>query len=190
MLGIMQAVIYCRVSTLGQGEDGISLEMQEARARAWCVANGYSVEAVLTETVSGGRMANRPQLQRALQLVCKTRGVLVVFSLSRLSRSLSDTICIAARLERARANLASLTERIDTASAIGNLFFRLIAAMNEFEKDQVGERTRSALAHLRRQGRHISARVPFGYDVAGNMLVANATEQVGLAHIVGWHAEA
>ena len=96
----MKAIAYCRVSTVAQGEDGISLEMQRDRIAAWCTGNGYEQEAVFVETMSGGRASNRPELQKALSLACKVRGVLVVFSLSRLARSVKDTLLIAERLER------------------------------------------------------------------------------------------
>jgi len=175
----MNAVAYCRVSTAAQGEDGVSLEMQRDRIAAWCKGNGYEQEAVFVETMSGGRAANRPELLKALALACKVHGVLVVFSLSRLARSVKDTLVIAERLEKAGANLASLTERIDTNSALGKMVFRLLSTLNEFEKDQLSERTESAMAHLRRSNRRISARIPLGYDLAsdGETLLLNEDEQ-------------
>jgi DNA invertase Pin-like site-specific DNA recombinase len=175
----MKAIAYCRVSTESQGKDGVSLDMQRERIAAWCTGNGYEQEAVFVETMSGGRAANRPELLKALTLTCKVRGVLVVFSLSRLARSVKDTLIIAERLEKAGANLASLTERIDTNSALGKMVFRLLSTLNEFEKDQLSERTENAMAHLRRANRRISVRIPLGYDLAndGETLLPNATEQ-------------
>lgn len=175
----MKAVAYCRVSTAAQGEDGVSLQMQRDRIAAWCAGNGYEQEAVYVETMSGGRAANRPELLKAIALTCRVHGVLVVFSLSRLARSVKDTLVIAERLEKAGANLASLTERIDTNSALGKMVFRLLSTLNEFEKDQLSERTESAMGHLRRTNRRISARIPLGYDLAGDggTLLPNPTEQ-------------
>jgi hypothetical protein len=59
-------------------------------------------------------MDNRPGLSEALDDVCRQRAVLVVQSLSRLSRSVRDTLTISERLDKAGANLASLSESIDT----------------------------------------------------------------------------
>lgn len=183
----MIAIAYCRVSTQIQSSDGVSLQMQRARAEAFAVANGYELTDVFVEVQSGGKADNRPELQRALASVCKARGVLVVYSLSRLARSVKDTITIAERLDRAGANLASLTEKIDTSSAVGRLFFRLMASLADFERDQLSERTESAMAHLRRNGRRISGRVPFGYDlVAGGTLRPNESAQATLARIISW----
>ena len=187
----VKAVAYCRVSTTAQGEDGVSLEMQRDRIAAWCTGNGYEQEEVFVETMSGGRAANRPELLKAISLACKVRGVLVVFSLSRLARSVKDTLVIAERLEKAGANLASLSARIDTNSALGKMVFRLLSTLNEFEKDQLSERTESAMAHLRRSNRRISARIPLGYDLAndGTTLVANPTELKVIKRITSHRAQ-
>ncbi len=175
----MKCVCYCRVSTVGQSEDGISLEMQETRAKAWALANDYQVEAIFIEAMSGGKASNRPELQKALALACRTKGVLLVYSLSRLARSVKDTLAIAEQLEKAGANLASITERIDTNSALSKMVFRLLSTLNEFEKDTLIERTESAMAHLRRSNKRISAKIPFGYDLADDnqTLTPNQEEQ-------------
>jgi len=186
----MQAFGYARVSTVAQGEDGVSLENQRERIAAWCIVGGLSLERVYVETMSGSRATNRPELQAALSTVCRAKGVLVVYSLSRLARSVRDTLDIAERLERAGANLASLSERIDTSSAVGKMVFRLLSTLNEFERDQLAERTESAMGHLRRSGRRISGRVPFGYDLAsdGRNLAPNGQEQAILTRILGLRA--
>ena len=187
----MKAIAYCRVSTVGQSEEGVSLDMQQSRVAAWAVANGYDQEAVFVEAMSGGRASNRPELQKAIALACKVKGVLVVYSLSRLARSVKDTLAIAERLEKSGANLASLTERIDTNSALGKMVFRLLSTLNEFEKDQLSERTSGAMSHLRKSNRRISARIPYGFDLAtdGQTLVPNPTEQVTLSRICAWRHE-
>ena len=181
----MKAISYCRVSTVGQGEDGISLDLQQTRIAAWCVANDYEQEAVFVETMSGGKASNRPELQKAIALACRSKGVLVVYSLSRLARSVKDTLSIAEQLERASCNLASITERIDTVSALGKMVFRLLSTLNEFERDQLSERTSSAMAHLRSSGKRISSRLPLGWDLSpdGETLVPNPAEQQTVATI-------
>ena len=182
----MKAIGYARVSTLEQGEAGVSLENQRERIVAWCVAAGLALDRVYVETMSGARAANRPVLQEALAAVCREKGVLVVYSLSRLARSVRDTLDLAERLERSGANLASLSERIDTSSAVGKMVFRMLSTLNEFERDQLAERTESAMAHLRRNGRRISGRVPFGYDLDtdGQNLAPNGQEQAVLGRIL------
>ena len=89
-----KARIYCRVSTELQVSEGVSLEAQQAKAKAWCMANDYTVAEIYIDAgLSGKRADNRPELQRAL-MDCKKGEALVVYSLSRLARSTVDTISI------------------------------------------------------------------------------------------------
>lgn len=160
------AIGYCRVSTPGQVADGVSLEAQEERLRQWCALNGYNLISVEVDAgLSGGRADNRPGLQRAISLACQHGAPLIVYSLSRLARSTRDMLTIADRLEHSRADLVSLSERIDSTSAAGKMIFRILAVLSEFERDQISERTSAAMAHLRSQNRRISGSIPFGYKL-------------------------
>lgn len=179
------AVGYIRVSTDRQATEGVSLEAQEARLRAWAAANDAELVAVHVDPgLSGGRADNRPELQAALDDACRLRAALVFYSLSRVARSTLDTLVISKRLERAGADLVSLTESIDTTNAAGKMVFRMLAVLAEFERDLVSERTATAMAHLRSQGRRISGAIPFGFDVVdGGHLVPNPAEQETLSLI-------
>ena len=135
-----RAIGYVRVSTAGQAADGVSMDAQKGRIRAWCDANGYALTDTFTDAgISGKRADNRPGLRRALDAACKCRAALVVYSLSRLARSTRDAIEIAERLDKAGADLVSLTERIDTTTAAGKMVFRMLAVLAEFERDLVSE---------------------------------------------------
>ena len=180
------AILYYRVSTDQQAREGVSLDAQASRARAWCEAHGYTVTGEYQDAgITGSRMDIRPGLQTALDHVAKIGGALVTYSLSRLARSTADTLTIAKRLEKHGADLVSLSESIDTTSAAGKMVFRMLAVLNEFERDLISERTRTALAHKRSKGERISGRIPFGFDlVEDGKLVENAAEQeaIGLIH--------
>ena len=185
----MLAIGYTRVSTASQSQEGVSLDAQAQSIAAWCQAHGYSLDAVYIETGSAARADNRPQLQSALRHACQGKAALVVYSLSRLARSTKDALLISEQLDNAGADLVSLSERIDSTSPMGRMVFRLLSAINEFEKDQLSERTRSAMAHLRQQNRRISAKIPLGFDLApdGVSLVPNSGEQALIARIAAWH---
>jgi DNA invertase Pin-like site-specific DNA recombinase len=176
--GLRPVIGYLRVSTEGQASDGVSLDAQRASIEAWTEAGGCELKDVHVDAgLSGGRADNRPALQDALAQVCRRKGALVVHSLSRLARSTKDAILIAERLEKAGADLVSLSESIDTTTAAGRLFFRLMAAMAEFERDVVAERTRTALAFKRSRGERVSRYAPFGYRLKGSQLVRDKAEQ-------------
>jgi len=172
------ATAYIRVSTEGQATDGVSLDAQQAKIAAWCVVNDVELGSVFIDAgISGKRADNRPQLQSALDGVCQTGGVLVVYSLSRLARSTKDTIAISERLDKAGADLVSLSEKLDTTSAAGKMVFRMMAVLAEFERDQVSERTMAAMAHKKSKGERVG-KIPFGFTLAGDgvSLVENIEE--------------
>lgn len=163
----MDGVGYIRVSTLDQATEGVSLDAQRAKIAAYCALHDLNlVEVVADEGISGKRADNRPGLQRALDLVCQRKGVLVTLALSRIARSTKDCIEIAERLDRHGANLASISEKIDTGSGMGRFFFRLMASLAELERDQVSERTKVAMSYLRRQGKRVSRFIPYGSGLA------------------------
>jgi site-specific DNA recombinase len=179
----MKSIGYARCSTDGQVHDGVSLDAQQAKIRAWCEANGWELVGLHVDAgLSGCRADNRPGLQEALTSACEHKAVLVVYSLSRLARSTKDAIGISERLAKSGADLVSLSERIDTTSAAGKMIFRMLAVLAEFERDQIAERTKWALSHMRTQGKRISGQIPYGYDLSsdGKTLALNLAEQEGL----------
>ncbi len=185
-----QAIGYVRVSTEGQANEGVSLDAQEGRIRAWAVATGYEVKAVYVDAgLSGGRADNRPALQKAL-VEAQEGSALVVYSLSRLARSTKDAIAISEALAKKGADLVSLTERIDTTTASGKMIFRMMAVLAEFERDQISERTKTALAYKKGQGQRVGT-VPFGFDLAqdGKGLLSNSLEQKAIAYMLKLKAE-
>lgn len=181
----MQAFGYVRVSTENQATEGISLEAQQAKIQAWCLANDVELAGVFVDAgISGKRADNRPELQNALAAVSKAKGVLVVYSLSRLARSTKDTINIGERLDKAGADLVSLSEKLDTTSAAGKMIFRMMAVLAEFERDQVSERTRTAMQHMKTESLRVG-QIPFGSDLLedGKTLVPNLQEQAVIAEL-------
>ncbi|MBV8268612.1 MAG: recombinase family protein, partial [Planctomycetaceae bacterium] len=147
----MRAWGYCRVSSAGQAVEGVSLDAQRARIEAWCAARGAILVDILVDAgISGYRKENRPGLKAALAAVCaggRGRGkgrVLVVYSLSRMARSSKDSFIISEMIDKAGADLVSLTENVDTTTAAGRMFFGVLAVMNQFERDLASERTRLA----------------------------------------------
>ncbi len=173
------AIAYVRVSTDGQATEGVSLEAQQAKIAAWSLANDVELKGVFVDAgISGKRADNRPELQNALTAVAKAKGVLVVYSLSRLARSTKDTLAISERLDKAGADLVSLSEKLDTTSAAGKMVFRLMAVLAEFERDQISERTCSAMAHKKSKGERVGT-IPFGFILLadGKTLVEDQKEQ-------------
>jgi len=185
----MKTIGYIRVSTQGQAEDGVSLDAQEAKVRSWADLNGAEEVVIFRdEGISGKRSDNRPGLQAALDAVGKG-DALVVYSLSRLSRSTKDTLILSEILLKKEADLVSLSEKIDTTTAAGKMVFRLLAVLSEFERDQISDRTRFALAHKKANGEKTGGDVPFGYRVRAGKLYRHAEEQKAVGMILELRSE-
>ena len=178
------AIGYIRVSTGKQADEGVSLEAQEAKIRAWAELNDYdNVEIYNDAGVSGSSTKGRDGLFDAIDALNKG-DALVVYSLSRLARSTKDTIEISETLQKKGADLVSLSEKIDTTSAAGKMIFRMLAVMAEFERDQISERTSAALQHKKSKGER-AGHIPFGFklDADGVHLVECPEEQKVLSEI-------
>lgn len=131
---------YARVST-----DDQVLDLQlDALKRAGC-------DTVYQEKMSG-KSANRPELEHCLKAL-RQGDTLVVWRLDRLGRSLQDLVRIVTELEGRGVAFESLSERIDTGSASGKLQFHVFAAMAEFERNLIRERTNAGLSAARARGR-------------------------------------
>ncbi len=179
----MKAVIgYLRCSTAMQTIEagGVSLETQKAKVEAWALANDCEVAAFYVDAgLSGSKMGkSRPELQRALDHAVKGKLPLVVHSLSRLSRNISDSIAVVQRLQKAGSTLVSVSEKVDLTTAAGSMFFHMLCVFSQGERAQLAERVKGAMSYLKRQGKRVGA-VPFGFDLGkdGKTLNENSIEQ-------------
>lgn len=178
-----QAIGYVRVSTQGQADEGVSLDAQESKIRAWCDLHGHELLCIYRdEGISGASMKGREGLDAALRATGKNMA-LVCYSISRLARSTKDLLHIADEIKAKRASLVSITEQIDTASAMGEFFFTVIGAIATLERKVTGERTRMALAHKKAVG-EVYSPVPFGFDEVNGRLVVAPLESSLVAEIV------
>ncbi len=131
---------YARVSTHDQT---LALQ-QDALTQAGC-------ERIFTDTASGAK-SDRPGLEEAIAYV-RSGDTLVVWKLDRLGRSLPHLIETIRQLQERGVGFKSLTEQIDTTTSGGKLIFHVFAALAEFERDVIRERTNAGLAAARARGR-------------------------------------
>jgi DNA invertase Pin-like site-specific DNA recombinase len=130
---------YARVSTHDQT---LNLQ-QDALHKAGCTK-------IFTDTASGAK-AERKGLEAALSYVRKG-GILVVWRLDRLGRSLPHLIATVTALEERGIGFKSLTENIDTTTSGGKLIFHIFGALAEFERNLIRERTQAGLVAARARG--------------------------------------
>lgn len=134
---------YARVST---EEQNLDLQRQALEA-AGC-------EKIFEDHGVSGAATERPGLASALAAT-GNGDVLVVWKLDRLGRSLPHLINVITGLRDAGIGFRSLQEQIDTTSAGGRFYFHMLAALAEFERELIAERTKAGMASARRRGVHI-----------------------------------
>lgn len=132
---------YARVSTLEQ-----SLDAQiSALKQAGC-------EVVYSDHGASGVKASRPGFEEALEAL-DVNDTLVVWRLDRMGRSLRHLIEINKAIEAKGAHFESLTEKIDTSTAMGEFAFHILGAVAQLEREIIRERTLAGMAEAARQGR-------------------------------------
>lgn len=133
---------YARVSTRDQ-----NLDLQtDALKKAGC-ADTY----IYKEQISGA-IKERPELKKLLTQIRKG-DVVVIWKLDRLGRSLADLVHLVNEIQNKGAGLLSLQDNIDTTTPQGKLTFHIFAAIAEFERGIIQERTKAGLAAARARGR-------------------------------------
>ncbi len=181
----MAAIGYTRVSTDKQSEKGISLDAQAEKIRAMAVVHGAQLIEVVQDGGESAKTLNRPGLQRVMKLVDQRQvQAVIVAKLGRLTRSVKDLCELLELFERRGVALISVAESLDTGSASGRLVINIMAAVSQWEREAIGERTRDALQHKRSQGERVG-NIAFGYrlSVDGKHVEPDAGEQAVLAEI-------
>ncbi|CUW47971.1 DNA-invertase hin [Novacetimonas hansenii] len=107
---------------------------------------------VIYEEAASGKNAARPELEQCRKAL-RAGDTLVVWRLDRLGRSLPDLVQIVVGLEQQGVGFESLAEKIETGSAAGKLTFYIFAALAEFERGLIRERTLAGLSSARARGR-------------------------------------
>lgn len=132
---------YARVSTV---EQETALQLDALRAAG--------VALIFAEKTSG--VGPRPELHRALASM-RSGDVLMVYKIDRLARSLQDLLSVIERLKAAGCAFRSLTEPIDTGSALGELNLQMLGAFAQFERSMIRERVIAGqVAAIKRGVRH------------------------------------
>lgn len=149
------ALIYARVSTDRQSEEGSSLSTQEARCRAYCAEKGYAVSGIFLDAYTASEWRERPQLRHLLDVLALGGvDVVVCYALDRLSRNQTAIAVLVDLFEQHGARLELVTEDFED-SAVGRFIRNAKAFAAEVELEKIRERTqRAKLAYFRAGKRH------------------------------------
>jgi len=164
---MLETGIYVRVSTEEQAQEGYSIRAQEQKLKDYARIKEWAIHKIyMDEGISGKNITERPAINEMIEDIQKgyVKNVLV-FKIDRLTRNTADLISLIDLFNEYDCAFNSLTESIDTHSATGRMFIKIIGIFAEFERENITERSRLGFERKAREGYSLATRsASYGYD--------------------------
>ena len=159
-----RAVLYCRVSTKEQVDEGNSLVTQERICREYALKNGYDIAQVFIEQGESAKTVHRTELQRLLAYCSLKKNnihAVIAYKIDRISRNTDDYSHIRLLLKRYGVEIKSTSEFFENTPA-GRFMENIIVNVGQFDNDVRTERSMNGMKEAMREGRYVWS-APFGY---------------------------
>jgi len=178
-----KVAIYVRVSTQEQAREGLSVDAQIDKCKSFCKARDWEVFRVYRDAGFSAGSLNRPALELMLREAQENKfNIILVYKIDRFSRKLKDLIMILEDLKSKKINFTSVTEQIDTTSAMGEAFFQIIGVFAQLERGMVKERVELAFDRKIKFGEALF-RAPLGYVYQNKKLVPDPKNAIKIKEI-------
>jgi len=160
-----RAIIYCRVSTKEQVDEGNSLSTQEKICKEYAIKHGYEVAELFIEEGESAKTAERTQLKLLLTYCSNKKNeisAVIAYKIDRISRNFDDYSQIRVLLKRYGVEIKSTSENFENNTPAGRFMENIIANVAQFDNDVRTERSVNGMKEAMREGRYVWY-APVGY---------------------------
>lgn len=174
-----KALLYIRVSTSRQDQEGYSIPMQKDRLISFCKAKGWAVVGVFVDPGFSGASLDRPGMDALIDAVNEGKGdVVLVYKLDRLSRSQRDVLYLLEDVfEPQGVAFVSMQESFDTSTVYGKAMLSILSVFGQMERSLIVDRTMMGRSGRAEEGLwHGGGDWPIAYDYIDGQLVVNKEE--------------
>jgi len=180
----VKAAIYTRVSTEDQAKEGFSLDAQLDKLRSYCKARDWEIGGeYIDDGYSGRYIKHRPAYNKMMQEMDKWDALLVI-KMDRIHRNSKNFMQMMEDLQKQGKEFVSMTESLDTGTAMGRFVMDIIQRIAQLESEQIGERVYIGMEQkARTKGGMLGFNIPYGYDYIDNKLILNEDESKNVKEI-------
>ena len=161
----MNAILYGRWSPRPYSTNVESLDTQFARLIQYCQTREWPIVGRYQDEDASGSDMDRIGLRAALEHVCKIKGVLVAYSLDRVSRSAKDTLNLIDYMENNGACLMTIKDNIDTTTGMGRFMITVMSGVMQLQRERTSELVIDARLRMMESGQFTCANCPKGWSV-------------------------
>jgi len=185
----MKCAIYVRVSTDEQVKEGFSIPAQKERLKAFCLSQGWEIVEEYIEEGWSAKNLERPIMQKMLKDIKRNNiDIILVYRLDRLTRSVLDLYNLLKTFDENNVSFKSATEVYDTSTAMGRLFITLVAALAQWERENLGERVRFGIEQMIDEGKKPGGHSPYGYHFDNNFKCTIIQNEAAIVNkIYNWY---
>lgn len=179
----MRTAIYTRVSTEDQAKEGFSLDAQLDKLRSYCKARDWEIGGEYIDDGYSGRYIKRPAYKQMMEEQDKW-DILLVIKMDRIHRNSKNFMLMMEELKKQKKEFVSMTESLDTSTAMGRFVMDIIQRIAQLESEQIGERVYIGMEQkAKTNSGMLGFNIPYGYNYIDGKLIVNLDEAKNVKNI-------
>jgi len=183
----LRAAIYTRVSTEDQAKEGFSLDAQLDKLRSYCKARDWDIGNEYIDDGYSGRNIKRPAYSKMMKEIDQW-DLLLVIKMDRIHRNSKNFMTMMEYLKKEEKEFVSMSESLDTSTAMGRFVMDIIQRIAQLESEQIGERVYIGMDQKARTGSGmLGFNIPYGYYYTDGFLYKHEEESVVIDNIYTWY---